>query len=203
MTDCGSAGVLLPGPVGFKESGVVDDGGQQRGEGPEQEGREELGHDGVLRRSSVCVSVSASMSASVSTVQEDVPGGPTFRYSTGLVTLNLSMVEMMMAGVVRKKSRRKRMQLMRKQRIHQEAPPRDRCSLQEQRSAYGAPGAGGGAPHLPADVLRVGGVGHAPPVDLQDLAELGRARFLVAPAALDLARVEVLQDTEERGAGPQ
>lgn len=197
MTDCGSAGVLLPGPVGFKESGVVDDGGQQRGEGPEQEGREELGHDGVLRRSNV------SVSASVSAVQEDVPGGPTFRYSTGLVTLNLSMVEMMMAGVVRKKSRRKRMQLMRKQRIHQEAPPRDRCSLQEQRSADGAPGAGGGAPHLPADVLRVGGVGHAPPVDLQDLAELGRARFLVAPAALDLARVEVLQDTEGRGAGPQ
>lgn len=56
----------------------------------------------------------------------------TFRYSTGLVTLNLSMVEMMMAGVVRKKSRRKRMQLMMKQRIHQEIPPSDRCSLQEE-----------------------------------------------------------------------
>lgn len=55
----------------------------------------------------------------------------TLRYSTGLVTLNLSMVEMMMAGVVRKKSRMKRMQLMMKQRIHQEIPPSDRCSLQE------------------------------------------------------------------------
>lgn len=55
----------------------------------------------------------------------------TFRYSTGLVTLNLSMVEMMIAGVVRKKSRMKRMQLMIKQRIHQEIPPSERCSLQE------------------------------------------------------------------------
>ncbi len=34
-----------------------------------------------------------------------------------------------MAGVVRKKSRMKRMQLMMKQRIHQEIPPNDRCSL--------------------------------------------------------------------------
>lgn len=55
----------------------------------------------------------------------------TFRYSTGLVTLNLSMVEIMMAGVVRKKRRRKRMMLMIKQRIHQENPPTDRCSLWE------------------------------------------------------------------------
>lgn len=47
------------------------------------------------------------------------------------MTLNLSMVEMMMAGVVRKKSRRKRMQLMMKQRIHQEIPPSDRCSLEK------------------------------------------------------------------------
>lgn len=53
----------------------------------------------------------------------------TFRYSTGLVTLNLSMVEMMMAGVVRKKRSKKRTMLMTKQRIHQENPPTDRCSL--------------------------------------------------------------------------
>lgn len=39
------------------------------------------------------------------------------------------MVEMMMAGVVRKNRRRKRTQLMIKQRIHQENPPTDRCSL--------------------------------------------------------------------------
>lgn len=42
------------------------------------------------------------------------------------------MVVMMMAGVVRKKSRINRMQLMMKQRIHQEIPPSDRCSLQEE-----------------------------------------------------------------------
>lgn len=53
----------------------------------------------------------------------------TFRYSTGLVTLNLSMVEMMMAGVVRKKSKMKRKQLMTKQRSHQLRPPMDKCSL--------------------------------------------------------------------------
>jgi len=46
-----------------------------------------------------------------------------------LVTLNLSIVEMMMAGVVRKKRRRKRTRLMIKQRIHQANPPTDRCSL--------------------------------------------------------------------------
>ncbi len=39
------------------------------------------------------------------------------------------MVVMMMAGVVRKKRRRKRTMLMMKQRIHQENPPTDRCSL--------------------------------------------------------------------------
>lgn len=35
----------------------------------------------------------------------------------------------MIAGVVRKKSRMKRMMLMIKQRAHQETPPNDRCSL--------------------------------------------------------------------------
>lgn len=37
----------------------------------------------------------------------------------------------MMAGVVRKKRRRKRTMLMIRQRIHQENPPTDRCSLRE------------------------------------------------------------------------
>ena len=37
----------------------------------------------------------------------------------------------MIAGVVRKKSRMKRMMLMIKQRSHQETPPNDRCSLEE------------------------------------------------------------------------
>lgn len=53
----------------------------------------------------------------------------TFRFSTGLVTLNLSMVEIMMAGVVRKKSRMRRTVLMEKHLIHQENPLTDRCSL--------------------------------------------------------------------------
>lgn len=35
----------------------------------------------------------------------------------------------MMAGVVRKKRRRKRTMLITKQRSHQEIPPTDRCSL--------------------------------------------------------------------------
>lgn len=48
------------------------------------------------------------------------------------MTLNLSMVEMMMAGVVRKKSRRKRRQLMMRQRTHQVKPPVDKCSLSEE-----------------------------------------------------------------------
>lgn len=55
----------------------------------------------------------------------------TFKYSTGLVTLNLSMVEIIMAGVVRKKRSRKRTMLMTKQRSHQLTPPIDRCSLYE------------------------------------------------------------------------
>ena len=51
----------------------------------------------------------------------------------------MSMVEMMMAGVVRKKSKMKRMQLMMKQRIHQEIPPSDRCSLQERATTSADP----------------------------------------------------------------
>ncbi len=54
----------------------------------------------------------------------------------------MSMVEMMMAGVVRKKSRMKRMTLMIKQRIHQEIPPSDRCSLQEENQHTSAEGDG-------------------------------------------------------------
>lgn len=53
----------------------------------------------------------------------------TRRLSTGLVTLNLSMVLTMMAGVVRKKSSRKRRMLRRTQRSHQRDPHTDRFSL--------------------------------------------------------------------------
>lgn len=128
MLESHSAGALIPGPVGLKESRVVDNSGQQSREGPEQESREELGNDGILSTSN-SVLAGNSFRANVHEVL-------TFRYSTGLVTLNLSMVEMIIAGVVRKKSRIKRMQLMMKQRIHQEIPPSERCSLQEERSAY-------------------------------------------------------------------
>lgn len=34
--------------MGFEESGVVDNGGKQSRERPQQEGGEELGYDGVL-----------------------------------------------------------------------------------------------------------------------------------------------------------
>lgn len=129
--------------MGLEEGRVVDDGGQQSGEGPEQQSGEELGDDGIL--------VGAESSEKSRSSRATVTGGRptkkkkmkmeacwgaerTLRYSTGLVTLNLSMVEMMMAGVVRKKSRRKRMQLMMKQRIHQEIPPSDRCSLETKKS---------------------------------------------------------------------
>lgn len=53
----------------------------------------------------------------------------TRRLSTGLVTLNLSMVLTMMAGVVRKKSSRKRRMLRRTQQSHQRDPHTDRFSL--------------------------------------------------------------------------
>lgn len=85
------------------------------------------------------------------------------------MTLNLSMVEMMMAGVVRKKRRINRMQLMMKQRIHQEIPPSDRCSLQEETTSSAESegciclGFGWGLRwaelvDVPANVLRVGRV---------------------------------------------
>lgn len=54
----------------------------------------------------------------------------TSRLSTGLVTLNLSMVLTMMAGVVRKKSSRKRRMFSRTQRSHQRDPHTDRFSLE-------------------------------------------------------------------------
>lgn len=55
------------------------------------------------------------------------------RYSTGLVTLNLSIVVMMIAGVVRKKRRMKRTTLMTRQRSHQMKPRMERCSLRSKR----------------------------------------------------------------------
>lgn len=39
---------VVPCPVGLEEGGVVDNGGEEGGEGPQQEGGEKLGDDGVL-----------------------------------------------------------------------------------------------------------------------------------------------------------
>lgn len=119
----------VPGPVGLKEGRVVDNSGQQGREGPEQQSREELSDDGVLPNRQT-----GSEEQSRRGAPERTRRRLTLRYSTGLVTLNLSMVEMMMAGVVRKKSRMKRMQLMMKQRIHHEMPPSDRCSLRRKHN---------------------------------------------------------------------
>lgn len=127
----------------------------------------------------------------------------TLRYSTGLVTLNLSMVEMMMAGVVRKKSSRNRMQLMIRQRIHQETPPSDRCSLSERTPTRHSPetppgpqaGPGPGW-DPPAHVLGVGRVRDIPVVHVERVAELRGPRLLPAAATLHLTRVEVFQDSE-------
>lgn len=124
--------------MSLEEGRVVDDGGQQGGEGPQQQGGEELSDDGVLPKQHVSQSEKKNQHTTNRPMQTE---RLTLRYSTGLVTLNLSMVEMMMAGVVRKKSRRKRMTLMMKQRIHQEIPPSDRCSLCED-SGTGQPGGG-------------------------------------------------------------
>lgn len=63
----------------------------------------------------------------------------TRRLSTGLVTLNLSMVLTMMAGVVRKKSSRKRRMLRRTQRSHQRDPHTDRFSLVTKRGEDNEP----------------------------------------------------------------
>ena len=50
---CLAADWPVPGPMGFEEGGVVDDGGEQSGERPEEQGGEELGHDGVLKYNNV------------------------------------------------------------------------------------------------------------------------------------------------------
>lgn len=54
---------------------------------------------------------------------------------------------------------------------------------------------------VPADVLRVGGVGNAPVVDVKRFTELRRLRLLTTATALHLTGVKVLQDTGEGGGG--
>lgn len=48
--------------------------------------------------------------------------------------------------------------------------------------------------HIPANVLRVGSVRHAPVVNMEDFAELRGTRLLVTTTALNLTGVKVLQD---------
>lgn len=49
MQNCWLQEVLtIPGPVGFKEGRVVDNGRKQGGEGPQKKGGEELGDDRIL-----------------------------------------------------------------------------------------------------------------------------------------------------------
>lgn len=77
-------------------------------------------------------------SAEMQTLQESwhkAPGS-TLRLSTGRVTLNMSMVLTMMAGVVRKKRRMKRQILRRMNRSHQDVPRTDRFSLGEERMTW-------------------------------------------------------------------
>lgn len=38
----------IPGPVGFQEGWVIDNGWEQRWEGPQKKSGEELGDDGIL-----------------------------------------------------------------------------------------------------------------------------------------------------------
>lgn len=138
--------------------------------------------------------------------------GLTLRYSTGLVTLNLSMVVMMMAGVVRKKSRMKRTTLITRQRSHQMKPRMERCSLGKRGRGRSedlglwqylpSPHLPGDLPSVcqqphptrcgsPVDVLRVRGIGHCPVGDMQRLTAGGGARLPAAGAALAFAHVEV------------
>lgn len=58
------------------------------------------------------------------------------RLSTGRVTLNMSMVLTMIAGVVRKKRRMNRQMLSRTNRTHHKAPRTDRFSLQERKDMH-------------------------------------------------------------------
>lgn len=45
-----AAGGFVPGPVGFKEGGVVDDEGQEHRHCPQQKGWQELGNNWALER---------------------------------------------------------------------------------------------------------------------------------------------------------
>lgn len=106
------------------------------------------------------------------------------------------------------------MQLMMKQRIHQEIPPSDRCSLQKERRHHQLKGrfsyASSGERlwvelvEVPADVLWVGRVRNAPVVNVKHFAELGGTWLQVTPTALNVTSVEVLQNAEnaaEKGRG--
>lgn len=95
----------------------------------------------------------------------------------------------------------KRMQLMMKQRIHQEIPPSERCSLQEERSVYQGCNCLGDLKifcHVPADVLRVGSIRDTPVMHMKNLTQLRRPRLLSTPAPLNLTCIKVLQNTVKK-----
>lgn len=116
--------------MGLKESRVVDDEGQEHRKRPQQEGWEELGNDWALDGIANDSLMTQKKSASRVNLRGDWAQTLTRRLSTGLVTLNLSIVLTMMAGVVMKKSSRKRRMLRRTQRSHQREPHTDRFSLE-------------------------------------------------------------------------
>ena len=69
-------GGVSPCPVGFKEGRVVDDGGEQGREAPQQQGGEELGDDGVLQRGAECVRWGQSSGPSLLCLPAPSPSEP-------------------------------------------------------------------------------------------------------------------------------
>lgn len=105
---------------------------------PSQSGRQDLGNnDNLSPYPQPCRGCCALGWGSCVNHPAPVSQVLTLRYSTGLVTLNLSIVVMMIAGVVRKKRRMKRTTLITKQRIHHIKPRMERCSLGGRKRASG------------------------------------------------------------------
>lgn len=124
------------------------------------------------------------LGGSRATYPAPISQGLTLRYSTGLVTLNLSIVVMMIAGVVRKKRRMKRTTLITRQRIHQMKPRIERCSLGKgkagiRRAVWGRRAGPGSHIHTMAQpaqtALGVPAQGSAPPSQIRPLAQPGWA----------------------------
>lgn len=59
----------IPGPMGLKEGGVVDNGRKQGREGPQKEGGEELGDDRILENRAETRGVSRNPTSSMRRIQ--------------------------------------------------------------------------------------------------------------------------------------